>query len=51
MSVDQVHGATTDGVVQQVMNRAVADVLAARGFLVDSFGGASGHVVRAGARD
>ena len=52
MSVDQVHGATTAGVVQHVMNRAVADVLSARGFLVDSFGGASGHVVRAGiARD
>jgi hypothetical protein len=35
--------------VQQVMNRAVADVLAARGFLVDAFGGASGHLVRSAA--
>jgi hypothetical protein len=47
MSVDQVHGATADAVVQQTMNRALADVLAARGFAVDTFGGASGHVVRA----
>jgi hypothetical protein len=46
MSVDRVHGSTPDALVQRVMNRAVADVLAARGFLVDAFGGASGHVVR-----
>jgi hypothetical protein len=46
MSIDRVHGATADSLVQQVMNRAVADVLAARGFVVDAFGGASGHVVR-----
>ena len=46
MSVDQVHGAGPAALVQQVMNRAVADVLAARGFQVDAFGGASGHVVR-----
>ena len=45
MSVDQVHGATADALVQQVMNRALADVLDARGFVVDPFGGASGHVV------
>ncbi|TFV83364.1 hypothetical protein [Blastococcus sp. CT_GayMR16] len=46
MSVDRVHGLAPAALVQQVMNRAVADVLAARGFLVDAFGGASGHVVR-----
>ena len=46
MSVDRVHGHAPDALVQQVMNRAVADVLAARGSLVDAFGGASGHVVR-----
>jgi hypothetical protein len=49
MSVDRVHGSTADGLVQQVMNRALADVLAARGFAVDTFGGASGHVVRSAA--
>src|SRR4029453_13076626 len=47
MSVDQVHGAEADAMVQQVMNRALADVLAVRGFVVDVFGDASGHVVRA----
>ena len=46
MSVDQIHGAVADAVVQQAMNRALAEVLAARGFVVDTFGGASGHVVR-----
>ena len=30
MSVDQAHGAAADAVVQQVMNRALADVLGAR---------------------
>jgi hypothetical protein len=49
MSVDQVHGAEADATVQQVMNRALADVLVLRGFVVDAFGGASGHVVRAAA--
>jgi len=49
MSIEQVHGAAVDAVVQQVMNRALADVLALRGFAVDPFGGASGHVVRAAA--
>jgi hypothetical protein len=49
MSVDQVHGLTPTALVQQVMNRAVADVLTARGFVVDAFGGASGHVVRSAA--
>ena len=47
MSVDQVHGAAADAKLQQVMNRAFADVLVLRGFGVDPFGGASGHVVRA----
>ena len=46
MSVDQVHGAAADAKVQQVMNRALADVLVLCGFGVDPFGGASGHVVR-----
>lgn len=46
MSLDQVHGADADAAVQQVMNRAVADVLAVRGFAVETFGGGSGHVVR-----
>ena len=46
MSVDQAHGAVVDTVVQQAMNRALAEVLGARGFAVDAFGGASGHVVR-----
>ncbi|WP_448626644.1 hypothetical protein [Geodermatophilus sp. URMC 64] len=45
MSVDRVHGAAPDVVVQQVMNRALAEVLAARGFAVEPFAG--GHVVRA----
>ena len=46
MSVDQVHGATADALVQEVLNRTLADVLRLRGFTVDAFGGASGHVVR-----
>jgi hypothetical protein len=49
MSVDQVHGSGSDALVQQVMNSAVAEVLRLRGFSVDSFGGASGHVVRSAA--
>jgi len=50
MSLDQVHGAVTDSVVQQVMNRAVAEVLLARGFEVEPFGPTGGHVVRSTAR-
>jgi hypothetical protein len=46
MNVDQVHGPATDSAVAQVMNAALADVLRVRGFEVDAFGGASGHVVR-----
>jgi hypothetical protein len=49
MSVDQIHGAAADTMVQQVMNRALADVLRLRGFAVEAFGGASGHVVRSDA--
>jgi hypothetical protein len=49
MSIDQVHGSAPTAAVQHVMNRAVADVLVARGFAVDTFGGASGHVVRSAA--
>jgi hypothetical protein len=46
MSVDLVHGAAPDTAVQQVMNRALADVLRMRCFRVDSFGEAGGSVVR-----
>jgi hypothetical protein len=46
MSVDQIHGAAAAAQVHDVMNRALADVLRLRGFVVDTFGGASGHVVR-----
>jgi hypothetical protein len=46
MSVDQVHGASADLVVQQVMNRALGDVLGARGFAVDGVPFGSGNVVR-----
>jgi hypothetical protein len=49
MSLDQVHGAAADAMVQQVMNTAVAEVLRLRGFAVEAFGGASGHVVRSAA--
>ncbi|MGY1601144.1 hypothetical protein [Geodermatophilus sp. SYSU D00815] len=46
MSVEQVHGAEADAMTQQVMNRALADLLALRGFAVDGLGGSSGCVVR-----
>ena len=46
MSVDQAHGAAADVVVQQVMNRALAEVLTARGFAVEAVGGGSASVVR-----
>ncbi|WP_091108814.1 hypothetical protein [Geodermatophilus dictyosporus] len=50
MSVDQVHGAETDAVVQRVMNCALGDVLLVRGFDVETLGGvAGGCVVRCGA--
>ena len=46
MSVDLVHGAAPDTAVQQVMNRALADVLRMRCFAVEAFGEAGGSVVR-----
>ncbi|MGY1617198.1 hypothetical protein ACI797_10680 [Geodermatophilus sp. SYSU D00691] len=46
MSVDQVHGAAADALAQQVMNRALADLLALRGFALEALDGGSGHVVR-----
>jgi hypothetical protein len=46
MSVEQIHGPETTDMVQQVMNRALAEVLQLRGFVVDPFAGGSGHVVR-----
>ena len=46
MALGRVRGHTADVAAQQVMNTAVADVLSAFGFLVESFGDASGHIVR-----
>jgi hypothetical protein len=46
MSVDRVHGATADGLMQEIMNRTLAEVLQVRGFVVDAFGDAGGYVVR-----
>ncbi|WP_155858853.1 hypothetical protein [Candidatus Blastococcus massiliensis] len=46
MSVDQVHGAAADAAVQQAMNRALSEVLAARGFEPAAWGAAV--VVRQG---
>lgn len=45
-SVDQVHGADVDFAMQQVMNRTLGDLLALRGFGVETFGEGTGHVVR-----
>jgi hypothetical protein len=47
MSVEQVHGPALDAAVQGTMNAALAEVLAAFGFVVTPFGGATGHLVRA----
>jgi hypothetical protein len=47
MSIDQVHGAVTDGLVQHVMNRTLTDVLVLRGFDVDTVDGVGGSIVRA----
>ncbi|TFV64769.1 hypothetical protein E4P41_00585 [Geodermatophilus sp. DF01-2] len=44
VSREQVHGAAADALVQQVMNRALGEVLAVRGLDVEPLGGA--HVVR-----
>jgi hypothetical protein len=38
MSVEQVHGAAADDVVAQTMTRALVDVLAVHGFVVEPFG-------------
>ncbi len=46
MSVDQVHGSAAEAAVQQVMNRAIAEVLQLRGLLVEPFANSTGHVVR-----
>ena len=46
MSLDQLHGAAAGALVQQVMNRALAEVLSVRGFAVEPLGGAC--VVREG---
>lgn len=46
MSVEQVHGAATDAVLQQVLNRSVGEVLGLRGFDVADLAGGSGSVVR-----
>jgi hypothetical protein len=45
MSVEQVHGATADALVQQAMNSVLAEVLRLRGFTVSDFAGGSGHIV------
>jgi hypothetical protein len=47
MSIEQVAGVAADSLVQQVMNRTLAQILRVRGFVVSEFGGGSGHVVRA----
>jgi hypothetical protein len=46
MSVDLVHGSDADVAVQEVMNRALADLLLVRGFDVRAFGDGSASVVR-----
>jgi hypothetical protein len=46
MSVDLVHGPDVDAGVQDVMNRALADVLRVRGFEVAEVDGLGGSVVR-----
>jgi hypothetical protein len=45
MSVEQVHGPGVDGAVQEVLNRALADVLLVRGFDVRPFGDGSASIV------
>jgi hypothetical protein len=49
MSVDHIHGPAADASVQDVMNRALADVLMLRGFVVDGFGDGSCRLVRSSA--
>lgn len=45
MSVEQVHGPVADAAVQEVLNRALADVLLVRGFDVRPFGDGTAAVV------
>jgi hypothetical protein len=47
MSLDRVHGAPADDVVQHVMNRALAEVLLSRRFELAPFGANGAQVVRA----
>lgn len=46
MSVEQAHGPDVDADVQQVLNRALADVLGVRGFDVEEVAGLGGCLVR-----
>jgi hypothetical protein len=46
MALGRVRGHAADLAAQEVLNHAVAGVLAAFGFLVEPFGDASGHLVR-----
>jgi hypothetical protein len=46
MSVEQAHGPDVDADVQQVLNRALADVLGVRGFVVEEVAGLGGCLVR-----
>jgi hypothetical protein len=50
MSLDQLHGAAVAAAVQEAMNRALAEVLTARGFRGDALAGSGGFVVRPVAR-
>lgn len=45
MSVEQVHGSDADAAVQEVLNRALADVLLVRGFDVRPFGEGTASLV------
>jgi hypothetical protein len=45
MSVEQLHGRAVDSAVQEVLNRALADVLLVRGFDVRPFGDGSASIV------
>jgi hypothetical protein len=46
MALGRVRGHAADLAAQELMNHAVAGVLASFGFLVEPFGEASGHIVR-----
>ena len=47
MALGQVRGGDADRAAQVAMNRAVGEVLTAFGFMVEAFGSAEAHVVRA----